>query len=149
MSDRAPVRTRPRALLRFWRVNNWVVRKLTWLNPYWVLLETVGRNTGCPRRTPLATGPIDNGAMLFIAVHGRRAAWVRNIESNPTVRVRKWFRWVTGTATVHELTPAEYERFNRYARLGPTTFGLDYAPPTLVRVHPVHPRGDSSAAVGQ
>ncbi|MGX1809002.1 nitroreductase/quinone reductase family protein [Nocardia sp. NPDC055321] len=138
MSDRAAVRPRPPALLRFWRVNNWFVRKLTWLNPYWVLLETMGRNTGAARRTPLATGPTDDGSMSFIAVHGSRAAWVRNIESNPAVRVRKWFRWVHGTATIHELTTADRERFSRYARLGPAMFGLDHVRPVLVRVQLHH-----------
>ncbi|MFI6866183.1 nitroreductase family deazaflavin-dependent oxidoreductase [Nocardia sp. NPDC050406] len=136
MSDRTAPPPRPLVLLRFWRVNNWVVRKLTWLNPYWALLETTGRRTGLPRRTPLAAGPVEDGAMLFLAVHGRRAAWVRNIEADPNVRVRQRFRWMRASATVHELTAADRRRFNGYARLGPTMFGLNHAPPALVRVRP-------------
>ena len=69
--------------------------------PGYALLETIGRKTGKPRRTPVGNGRIGNQFWL-VAEHGMNAGYVRNIESNPRVRVkmRDGFRarWHTGTA---------------------------------------------------
>jgi deazaflavin-dependent oxidoreductase (nitroreductase family) len=125
-------RDRKRArLVRFWRVVNPLARPLAGIAPWWVLLETTGRRSGQPRRTPLARGPMDEKTMWLIAVHGRRSAWVRNVAEHPAVRVRLAGRWHEGTASIHAYDDALVSRFNRYARSGPKTVGID---PSLVRV---------------
>ena len=63
------------------------------------LLETVGRTSGEPRRVPVG-GRLRNGAFWFVAEHGRRAAYVRNIVANPRVRVKVGRRWLAGTAVL-------------------------------------------------
>jgi deazaflavin-dependent oxidoreductase (nitroreductase family) len=62
-----------------------------------VVLETTGRKTGKVRRTPVGARR-DNGSLWLVAEHGRRAAYIRNIEANPRVRVRMRGGWRTGTA---------------------------------------------------
>jgi deazaflavin-dependent oxidoreductase (nitroreductase family) len=78
--------------------------------PGLVLLETTGRRSGQPRR--IAVGKALEGETLWIvAEHGRRAAYVRNIESNPRVRVRVGRDWRTGTARVQpDDDPRERQR---------------------------------------
>jgi deazaflavin-dependent oxidoreductase (nitroreductase family) len=51
------------------------------------LLETTGRRTGVPRRTPVCDG-LDGETFWLVAQRGRRADWVRNIQANPRVRVK-------------------------------------------------------------
>jgi deazaflavin-dependent oxidoreductase (nitroreductase family) len=65
------------------------------------LLETTGRRSGEPRRTPVSNG-LDRATDTFwiVAEHGRRAGYVRNIEANPRVRVKVRGRWRTGVARV-------------------------------------------------
>jgi deazaflavin-dependent oxidoreductase (nitroreductase family) len=67
--------------------------------PGLVILETTGRRSGQPRRTPVGKA-IMGDTLWVIAEHGRRAAYVRNIEANPRVRVRIGRDWRTGTARV-------------------------------------------------
>lgn len=71
--------------------------------PWVVLLETTGRRSGKPRRTPVGDGVIGD-TLWIVAEHGRRAAYVRNLEADPRVRVRVREglrpRWRTGTAHV-------------------------------------------------
>jgi deazaflavin-dependent oxidoreductase (nitroreductase family) len=66
------------------------------------LLETTGRKTGKARRIPVGIGLVGK-QFWIVAEHGRNAAYVRNIESNPRVRVKLreglGSRWHTGTAT--------------------------------------------------
>ena len=63
------------------------------------LLETTGRKSGQPRRTPVGNGL--RGAQFWIVTeHGRRAAYVKNIEADPRVRVKVGRRWYSGTARV-------------------------------------------------
>jgi deazaflavin-dependent oxidoreductase (nitroreductase family) len=69
--------------------------------PSVVLLETTGRRSGEPRRVPVGKA-LDGDTLWIVAEHGRRAAYVRNIEANPRVRVRVGRRWRTGTARVLE-----------------------------------------------
>lgn len=115
----------------FWRIVNPPTRPLAGIVPWWVLLETTGRNTGRKHRVPLAAGPRDPGGMWLNAVHGRHAAWVLNVEANPIVRLRTGRRWRTGTGTVHPVDPQIAARFNRYARAGPALMALD---PLMVRI---------------
>ena len=66
------------------------------------LLETTGRRTGQPRRTPVCDG-LDGDIFWLVAQRGRRADWVRNIEAGPRVRVKvSGLRtgWRAGTAHV-------------------------------------------------
>jgi deazaflavin-dependent oxidoreductase (nitroreductase family) len=71
--------------------------------PSYALLETVGRKSGEPRRTPVGNG-FDGEAFWIIAEYGRKAGYVRNLERNPAVRVRfrrgLHTRWHSGTAHV-------------------------------------------------
>ncbi|RKN43976.1 nitroreductase/quinone reductase family protein [Streptomyces hoynatensis] len=75
------------------RVGNPVLARL----PFQTLLETTGRVSGLPRRTPVG-GRIIGGAFWLVAEHGERAQYVRNIKADPRVRVRVGGHWHTGTA---------------------------------------------------
>jgi deazaflavin-dependent oxidoreductase (nitroreductase family) len=55
--------------------------------PGYALLETTGRKTGKPRRTPVGDGCIGNQFWL-VAEHGMKAGYVRNIEHDPRVRLK-------------------------------------------------------------
>jgi len=71
--------------------------------PGYAFLETKGRKTGKPRRTPVGDGHIGNQFWL-VAEHGMKARYVRNIEHDPHVRVKLReglrYRWHTGTAHI-------------------------------------------------
>ena len=71
--------------------------------PGYALLETIGRRSGLPRQTPVGDGLVDE-TFWIVAEHGRRAAYVRNIEAEPHVRVRVRVHgsvvWLRGVATV-------------------------------------------------
>ncbi len=55
--------------------------------PGYALLETTGQKTGKPRRTPVGGGRI--GERFWVVVeHGMNASYVRNIASNPHVRLK-------------------------------------------------------------
>jgi deazaflavin-dependent oxidoreductase (nitroreductase family) len=73
------------------------------LAPGIVLLETTGRTSGQPRCTPVSFG-LERGTNTFwiVAEMGRRAAYVRNIEANPRVRIRLRRGWRSGTARLLE-----------------------------------------------
>lgn len=114
-----------------WRVFNPLVCRLAGLAPWWVVLETRGRRSGLPRRTPLARGPFEDGAVWLAAVHGRHASWVLNLVANPAVRLKLGRRWRYGRAAVEPFDAERMRRFSSYARLGPRTLGID---PVLVRV---------------
>jgi deazaflavin-dependent oxidoreductase (nitroreductase family) len=64
-----------------------------------VILETIGRRSGEPRRVPVSR-LLEGDTLWIVTEHGRKAAYVRNIEANPRVRVRAGRRWRTGTAQV-------------------------------------------------
>ena len=55
--------------------------------PGYALLETTGRKTGRPRRTPVGDGRVGSQFWL-IAEHGMRAGYIRNIANNPRVRLK-------------------------------------------------------------
>jgi deazaflavin-dependent oxidoreductase (nitroreductase family) len=92
------------------RVVTWVQKHLAnpvvrsvlqrgWRVPGYALLETTGRRSGQPRRTPVGDGLVGD-TFWIVSEHGRRSAYVLNIESNPRVRVRVKGRWRTGTASL-------------------------------------------------
>jgi deazaflavin-dependent oxidoreductase (nitroreductase family) len=99
--------------------------------PGWSLLETTGRKTGRRRTTPVGDGLIGS-TFWIVSEHGRRSAYVRNIEAQPRVRVRVGGRWRTGTAHLlpHD-DPRERQRLlarRRAARLNAVlvrTWGTD------------------------
>jgi deazaflavin-dependent oxidoreductase (nitroreductase family) len=64
-----------------------------------VILETTGRRSGEPRRVPVSR-LLEHDTLWIVAEHGRRSAYVRNVEADPRVRVRAGLRWRTGTARV-------------------------------------------------
>lgn len=69
----------------------------------WALIETRGRRSGRPRRTPVGNGLIGD-TFWIVAEHGHEAGYVRNLEHDPRVRIkaRRGFRmqWSSGTAHV-------------------------------------------------
>src|ERR1700747_896333 len=69
--------------------------------PGYALLETKGRKTGKPRRTPVGDGRVGNQFWL-VAEDGMRAGYVRNIEHDPHERLKlrggREYRWHKGTA---------------------------------------------------
>ena len=75
------------------RIANPITRRL----PTQMLLETTGRVSGQPRRTPIG-GRLDGESFWLVADHGQASNYVRNIEANNRVRVRIRGRWRAGTA---------------------------------------------------
>ncbi len=75
------------------RALNPVLRRLPWQT----LLETTGRTSGLPRRTPLGGRRIGDEFWL-VSEFGEKSQYVRNIQAHPQVRVRVSGRWHTGTA---------------------------------------------------
>ncbi|EHB56438.1 hypothetical protein MycrhDRAFT_3632 [Mycolicibacterium rhodesiae JS60] len=67
--------------------------------PIQTLLETTGRKSGQPRRTPIG-GRLTGSEFWLVSEFGDRSQYVRNIEANPRVRVRVRGRWHSGTATL-------------------------------------------------
>jgi deazaflavin-dependent oxidoreductase (nitroreductase family) len=63
------------------------------------LLETTGRRSGQPRRTPVGEG-LEGDTFWIVAEQGRAAGYVRNLEADPRVRVKVGGAWRTGTAHV-------------------------------------------------
>ena len=67
--------------------------------PIQTLLETIGRKSGQPRRTPIG-GRLDGNEFWLVSEFGDRSQYVRNIAANPKVRVRVRGRWHSGTANL-------------------------------------------------
>jgi len=96
------------ALVR--RAQRWVINPFVralfalGLNPLGLaILETRGRVSGKPRRTPVGNGRMGESVWI-IAEHGMQANYVRNIQHDPRVRVRLRhglrYQWFAGLATV-------------------------------------------------
>ena len=97
---------------RKYRASKWVTTKL--VNPgvralierglfprAWALLETTGRKSGRPRRTPVGNGK--RGDVFWIVTeHGHHADYVKNIAADPRVRVKIGRDWYSGTAHILE-----------------------------------------------
>ena len=78
------------------------VKMLTWIGvlPGHALIETRGRRTGTRRRTVVGVHFDDDGTGWVVAEHGRHAGYVRNLEADPNVRVRRGGRWHEARAQV-------------------------------------------------
>ncbi|WP_151483219.1 nitroreductase/quinone reductase family protein [Streptomyces albicerus] len=80
------------------RVGNPVTKLL----PFQTLLETTGRKSGLPRRTPVGGRRIGQ-EFWIVSEYGEKSQYVRNIQADPSVRVRVKGRWHHGTAhLLHE-----------------------------------------------
>jgi deazaflavin-dependent oxidoreductase (nitroreductase family) len=104
------------------RVANPLMRRL----PIQTLLETTGRKSGEPRRTPLGGRKVGN-EFWFVSEFGENSQYVKNIKANPNVRVRLRGRWHTGTA---HLVPDDdpHERLRslpQFNSFGVRTFGTN------------------------
>ncbi|MDF6040937.1 nitroreductase family deazaflavin-dependent oxidoreductase [Streptomyces sp. JH14] len=75
------------------RIGNPLIRRL----PHQTLLETTGRSSGLPRRTPVGGRRVGNEFWL-VSEYGEKSQYVRNIQADPQVRVRIKGRWHAGTA---------------------------------------------------
>jgi deazaflavin-dependent oxidoreductase (nitroreductase family) len=113
--------------------------------PGYVLLETTGRRSGQPRQVPVGKA-LEGNTLWVVAEHGLRAAYVRNIQANPRVRVRFGRRWRTGTAHVleeddwRERQRRMKNRFNsavvRAMGTAPVTVRVDLDPAGAAEPHP-------------
>jgi deazaflavin-dependent oxidoreductase (nitroreductase family) len=65
--------------------------------PTQVMLETTGRVSGQPRRTPIG-GRLVGDAFWFVSMNGETSNYVRNINADNAVRLRINGRWRTGKA---------------------------------------------------
>ncbi|MFE9450733.1 nitroreductase/quinone reductase family protein [Streptomyces sp. NPDC006739] len=88
-----PAERKYRVATAFQRRLNPVMRRL----PLQTLLETTGRVSGLPRRTPVGGRRVGDSFWL-VSEFGERAQYIRNIKADPRVRVRLRGRWHTGTA---------------------------------------------------
>jgi deazaflavin-dependent oxidoreductase (nitroreductase family) len=104
------------------RVANPLMRR----NPLQTLLETTGRKSGAPRRTPLG-GKLVAGQFWFVSEFGDQSQYVRNIKANPRVRVRLRGKWRSGTAhLVPDDDPrARLRELPQFNSFGVHTFGTD------------------------
>jgi deazaflavin-dependent oxidoreductase (nitroreductase family) len=83
----------------FRRTMNPLYLPLAGVAPGWAVIETVGRRSGKTRMTPVG-GRLSAETYWLVAIDGRQAQYVRNIESNPEVRVRVHGRWRAGRAVL-------------------------------------------------
>ncbi|WP_406495548.1 nitroreductase family deazaflavin-dependent oxidoreductase [Streptomyces sp. NBC_00846] len=74
-----------------------VANPLTRRFPFQTLLETTGRASGLPRRTPVG-GRRMGQAFWLVSEYGEKSQYVRNIRADPRVRVRIKGQWHSGTA---------------------------------------------------
>lgn len=86
------------------RLANPIVRRAVLggrLGSTYALLETTGRRTGQPRRTPVANG-LRGDTFWLISAHGRHAAYMHNLLADPRVRIGLagdgGLRWRAGEA---------------------------------------------------
>jgi deazaflavin-dependent oxidoreductase (nitroreductase family) len=103
-------------------VANPLMRRL----PIQTLLETTGRTSGQPRRTPLGGSRVGD-EFWFVSEFGEKSQYVKNIKANPRVRVRIRGRWHEGTA---HLVPDDdpHERLRslpQFNSFGVRTFGTN------------------------
>lgn len=104
------------------RVANPLMRRL----PFQTLLETTGRKSGQPRRTPL-DGRLVGNQFWFVSEFGEKSQYVKNIKADPRVRIRLRGQWHSGTA---HLVPDDdpHERLRslpQFNSFGVRTFGTN------------------------
>ena len=78
-------------------VVNPIARLVAGYFPGTALLETTGRKSGEPRRTPISNG-LDGDVFWIVAEQGRKAQYVKNIQADPRVRIRVRGGWRSGRA---------------------------------------------------
>ena len=78
-------------------VQKYVANPLMRNVPMQTLLETTGRTSGAPRRTPIGGRKVGD-AFWLVSEFGTNSQYVKNIEADPAVRVRVRGHWYTGTA---------------------------------------------------
>jgi deazaflavin-dependent oxidoreductase (nitroreductase family) len=78
---------------RLHRMLNPIARRL----PTQVVLETTGRVSGQPRRTPIG-GRLVGDVFWFVSMNGETSNYVRNIKADNAVRLRINGGWRTGRA---------------------------------------------------
>ncbi|CAA9496030.1 MAG: hypothetical protein AVDCRST_MAG45-1005 [uncultured Solirubrobacterales bacterium] len=77
---------------------------------WWRSSRPRGAGQAFRARTPRGNG-LDGDTFWIVAEHGRRAAYVRNLEVDPRVRVKVGRRWRVGTAEpLPEDDPSELQR---------------------------------------
>jgi deazaflavin-dependent oxidoreductase (nitroreductase family) len=104
------------------RVANPLMRRL----PIQTLLETTGRTSGRPRRTPVGGSRVGD-EFWFVSEFGEKSQYVKNIKASPDVRVRLQGRWHNGVA---HLVPDDdpHERLRslpQFNSFGVRTFGTN------------------------
>ncbi len=126
-------------LLPFRRTANRLYLPWAGVAPGWAVVETLGRRSGEPRQTPVG-GRLCGDAYWFVAIDGRDAQYVRNIEANPKVRLRVHGRWRRGVAVLLPADPPRHRlwRLNlvnslflwTYGGRDPLTIRVDLQPST-------------------
>jgi deazaflavin-dependent oxidoreductase (nitroreductase family) len=103
-----------------------VANPLMRLNPTQTLLETTGRTSGQPRRTPLGGKRVGNQFWL-VSEFGEKSQYVKNIKADPRVRVRLHGKWHSGTAhLVPDDDPhARLRELPQFNSFGVRTFGTN------------------------
>ena len=84
-----------------------------------IVVETLGRSSGRRRRVPVGYLQ-ENGKLIVVVEHGRRAEWVQNaLAQGATLRVHFNGQWRPARLRVTDRDPEPYlERMNRlHARL--------------------------------
>lgn len=76
-----------------------LVNPLSLRMPGQAVLETTGRHSGLPRRTPVG-GKRDGDTFWLVSEYGERSNYVRNLMADPRVRLRHRGHWRTGTANL-------------------------------------------------
>lgn len=103
-----------------------VANRVMRLMPFQTLLETTGRKSGQPRRTPLGGRRVGD-QFWFVSEFGDKSQYVKNIQANPAVRVRLNGKWHRGVAhLVPDDDPQERLRLlPQFNSFGVRTFGTN------------------------
>ena len=112
------------------KLQKWVANPVMRSLPFQTLLETTGRKSGQPRRTPLG-GRLVGNQFWLVSEFGDRSQYIRNINANPRVRLRLRGRWRSGTA---HLMPDDDPRERLRSLPALNSFGVRTAGTNLLTV---------------
>ncbi|WP_329127031.1 nitroreductase/quinone reductase family protein [Streptomyces sp. NBC_01465] len=92
--------------------------------PGQAVVETTGRTSGLPRRTPVGGRRVGDTFWL-VSEFGFTSQYVRNIQADPTVRIRLRGRWHHGTAHLlpEDDARARLKQLPRYNSAAVRVFG--------------------------